>query len=360
MDACAGRHLRPFRPNSIETRFAMKRVTLKAAIDHKPRADDFALVEADRPACPEDGLLVRVVHLSLDPYVGARIRGRHMGEAPPAPMREAIPGAIVGQVTESRAREFKAGDWIHTMEGGWAEFVALDGAHARKIDPAIAPLAAHAGVLGMPGLTAWAGITQLARVSDGDTVLIDAAAGPVGGTAGQIARFQGAERVVGIAGGPEKCALVTDAYGFDACIDYKSDGWQDALAEALPDGLTVFFENVSAEMAMLALTHARPYARGVLCGLVDAYHDETPASHALNAGLIIGKRAQLSGLVVYDYFDRWGAFLSEIAPAVADGRIAFAEDRAEGLENAPALMERLMNGRNRGKAVVTVSPEGAP
>lgn len=335
----------------------MKLGTLKHAVDHKPTAEDFAIIEADRPTCPDDGLVVRVVHLSLDPYVGSRLRGRHMGEAPPEPMKGAIPGAIVGQVVESRAAAFREGDWVHAMEGGWQEFVALPASEVRKIDPTMAPLAAHAGVLGMPGLTAWAGITQLAKVGAGDTVLVDAAAGPVGGTVGQIARIKGAARVVGIAGGPEKCALVTDTYGFDACIDYKADGWRDRLAEALPDGLSVFFENVSADMAMLALTHAQTYARGVLCGLVDAYHTETQSQHPLNAGLIIGKRAQLHGLVVYDFYPRWHEYVAEAAPWITSGQLNFAEDRVDGLDNAPALFARLMAGQNKGKAVVTVAAE---
>lgn len=331
--------------------------TLKHAVDHKPVASDFAIIEADRPVCPEGGIVIRVVHLSLDPYVGSRLRGRHMGEPAPEPMKGAIPGAVIGQVVESRSTDFAEGDWAHAMEGGWQEYVAIASAEARKIDPNVAPLAAHAGVLGMPGLTAWSGITQLAKVGPGDTVLVDAAAGPVGGTVGQIARIKGADRVVGIAGGPEKCSLVTDTYGFDACIDYKSDGWRDRLAEALPDGLSVFFENVSADMAMLALTHAQTYARGVLCGLVDAYHTETQSQHPLNAGLIIGKRAQLFGLVVYDFYPRWDEYVAEAAPWIASGQLKFAEDRADGLENAPALFERLMNGKNKGKAVVTVAPE---
>ncbi|NQY98452.1 MAG: NADP-dependent oxidoreductase [Henriciella sp.] len=331
--------------------------TLKHAVDHKPVASDFAIIEADRPVCPEGGIVIRVVHLSLDPYVGSRLRGRHMGEPAPEPMKGAIPGAIIGQVVESRSPNFAEGDWAHAMEGGWQEFVAIAASEARKIDPNVAPLAAHAGVLGMPGLTAWSGITQLAKVGPSDTVLVDAAAGPVGGTVGQIARIKGADRVVGIAGGAEKCSLVTDTYGFDACIDYKSDGWRDRLAEALPDGLSVFFENVSADMAMLALTHAQTYARGVLCGLVDAYHTETQSQHPLNAGLIIGKRAQLFGLVVYDFYPRWDEYVAEAAPWIASGQLKFAEDRADGLENAPALFERLMNGKNKGKAVVTVAPE---
>lgn len=333
----------------------MKRITLKTAIDHKPRANDFAAIEVATPACPENGILVRALHVSLDPYVGSRIRGRHMGDVPPVPMQDEIPGAIVGQVVESRATGFSEGDYIHSMEGGWSEYCALPADQARKIDPDTAPLAAHAGVLGMPGLTAWAGITQLAKAGAGDTVLVDAAAGPVGGTVGQIARIKGASRIVGIAGGPQKCALVTDTYGFDACIDYKADGWQDALKQALPDGLSIFFENVSADMAMLALSHARLYARGVLCGLVDAYHDDAPAQHAINAGMVIGKRAQLSGLVVYDFYERWNEYVTEAAPWLASGVLKFAEDRVDGLENAPELFERLMNGQNMGKAVVTIS-----
>ena len=335
----------------------MKLGALKHAVDHKPVAADFSIIEAERPVCPEGSVLIRVVHLSLDPYVGSRLRGRHMGEPAPEPMRGAIPGAVVGQVTESRSADIAEGDWVHAMEGGWQEYIALPAKDVRKINPDAAPLSAHAGVLGMPGLTAWSGITQLAKVGAGDTVLVDAAAGPVGGTVGQIARIKGADRVVGIAGGPEKCALVTDIYGFDACIDYKADGWQNRLAEALPEGLSVFFENVSADMAMLALSHARPYVRGVLCGLVDAYHTKTQSQHPLNAGLIIGKRAQLSGLVVYDFYPRWDEYVAEAAPWIKSGALKFAEDRVKGLENAPALFERLMNGQNKGKAVVSVAPE---
>jgi NADPH-dependent curcumin reductase CurA len=336
----------------------MKRIVLKAPLADTPKADDFTLVDVPVPACPEGGILVRTVHLSLDPYIGSRLRGRHMGEAPPVPMREAIPGAIVGQVIESRAPGLLAGEWVHSMAGGWQEVCAIGPDGFRRIDPGRAPRAAHIGVLGMPGLTAWAGMTHLAKVREGDVVLIDAAAGAVGGTAGQIARLKGASRIVGIAGGAEKCRLVTETYGFDACIDYKSDGWQDALRAALPDGCSVFLENVSAEMAMTALSVSRTYVRGVLCGLVDAYHSAGPAPHALNAGMIIGKRAQLFGLVVYDFYPQWDNFVSEAAPWIEAGKLTFAEDRADGLEAAPALFERLMRGQNVGKAVVSVAPEG--
>jgi NADPH-dependent curcumin reductase len=331
----------------------MKQVVLKHALTAKPRATDFELIDAAVPACPAGGLLVRVVHVSLDPYVGSRLRGKHMGEAPPRPMLDAIPGAGVCQVVESDVAGIAAGDWVHSMEVGWREFADLPEGHFRKIDPEIAPLSAHAGVLGMPGLTAWAGMTQLAKVGAGDVVLVDAAAGPVGGTVGQIARIKGAKRVVGIAGGEVKCKLVTETYGFDACIDYKKDGWEAALTAALPEPPTVYFENVSTDMASKALMRMAVYGRVVLCGLVDQYHADTPPP-GLNAGLIVGKRAAVMGLVVYDFYPRWDEFVTEAAPWIASGALKFAEDRVTGLENAPALFERLLDGGNVGKAVVGV------
>ncbi len=335
----------------------MKLVTLKSVIDHKPCANDFAVIEVPMPQCPSNGVVVRVVHLSLDPYVGSTLRDRHMGHNAPTPMKDPITGGIVGQVVQSTMPDVGEGDWVHSMEGGWLEYAAIDAQHIRKIDPSIAPLSAHAGVLGMPGLTGWAGITQLANVGEGDTVLVDAAAGPVGGTVGQIARIKGAKRVVGIAGGPEKCALVENEYGFDKCVDYKKDGWRDDLGEALPEGLSVFFENVSAEMAMIALGHANLYARGVLCGLVDAYQTKTQSQHAMNIGMVIGKRAKLHGLVVYDFYERWNEYIAEAAPWIREGKLKIVEDRMDGLENAPILFERLMNGQNKGKAVITVAAE---
>lgn len=335
----------------------MKQIVLKRALDARPVAADFDLIEAAVPQCPEGGVLARVVHLSLDPYVGSRLRGKHMGEPAPVPGVEAVPGGAVCQVVESRADGVAAGDWVHSQEVGWREIADLTPGHFRKIDPAIAPLRAHAGVLGMPGLTAWAGMTQLARVGHADVVLVDAAAGPVGGTVGQLARLCGASRVVGIAGGAEKCALVTGTYGFDACIDYKAEGWQAALDEALQGAPpSVHFENVSTVMASMALMRMAPYGRMVLCGLVDQYHADAPPP-GLNSGLIVGKRAQVMGLVVYDFYDRWDGFLGEVAPWVAEGRLKFVEDRVDGLENAPALFERLMEGRNIGKAVVGVATE---
>jgi NADPH-dependent curcumin reductase CurA len=331
----------------------MKQIVLKAAIDHKPRAADFELVETDTPACPEGGVLVKLSHVSMDPYVGSRLRGRHMGEAPPVPGAEAIPGHGVGEVVESRSEAHQAGDVVYVMEAGWREYAAVPGAGARKVDAEGLDRSVFLSALGMPGLTAWAGMTRLAAVGEGDVVLVDAAAGAVGGCVGQIARARGAAEVYGIAGGAEKCALVEKTYGFDACFDYKAAGWSDQLAERVSGRLSVHFENVSTDMLTLALSNFKPYGRAVLCGLAAQYHADAPPP-GIPTGLIIGKRARLHGLVVYDFYDRWAVFLDEVAPLVRSGALTIAEDRAEGLEAAPGVFERLMDGANVGKALIAL------
>jgi NADPH-dependent curcumin reductase CurA len=331
----------------------MKQIVLRHVPPARPEATDFVAVEVAPPACPEDGVVIDVVHVSLDPYVGSRLRGRHMGEPAPRPGVDPIPGAVVGQIAHSRVPHLAEGQWVHSMQGAWAEKVALSSHALRPIEVHQTGSRAHLGALGMPGLTAWAGITQLARAGAGDQVLVDAAAGAVGGMAGQIARLRGASRVVGIAGGPAKCALVRERYGFDACVDYRADGWEDAVGLALPEGASVHFENVSVGMATMALQRLRPYGRMVLCGLVDQYHADT-VPPGLPAGLVIGRRAVVLGLVVYDFYPRWDEFVAEIAPHVASGGISIAEDVAQGLDAAPGLFERLMRGENIGKAVVDV------
>ncbi|MEM9704704.1 MAG: NADP-dependent oxidoreductase [Pseudomonadota bacterium] len=336
----------------------MTMIVLKHAVTARPKASDFVIREQTIPVCETDSIVARVLYLSLDPYIGSRLRGRHMGEKPPEPMEEPVPGAIVGEVIETRSGRFKEGDIIHSMDGAWSSFVHLSEAQCRNITTSNAPLSTHLGVLGMPGLTAWAGVTKLANVSDGDVFLVDAAAGPVGGTAGQIARICGASHVVGIAGGDRKCRLVEDAYGFDACIDYKEDGWQTELAQKTGAGVDVFFENVSANMAMTALSVSKPYVRGVFCGLAANYHDDAQATHPINAGMIIAKRAALHGLVVYDYYPLWEEYVAQATTWISDGALKFVEDRVDGLDKAPDLFEKLVNGQNIGKCIVDLTGRG--
>ena len=330
----------------------MKQVVLKRELTSKPEASDFELIETATPECPEGGILVDVKYISLDPYVGHLLHKGHMGQAKPEPGKGLIPGAIVGEVIESRSSKTKSGDFIHSMDGGWIEKITLKDKQFDVIDAEAAPLNAYAGALGMPGLTAWAGVTQLAKVKEGDVFLVDAAAGPVGGTAGQIARQRGAKTVIGIAGGLEKCKAVKEIYGFDACLDYKSNGWQDSLKDYAPNGISVHFENVGADMLGFAVSNMQLYARAVLCGLAAHYHDPEPAKTLI--GPIIGTRASFHGLVVYDFYDRWAQFRAEVAPWIKSGAVKILEDRVEDLEHAPALMEKLVNGANVGKCIVAL------
>ncbi|MBY0423902.1 MAG: hypothetical protein K2Q06_16475, partial [Parvularculaceae bacterium] len=215
----------------------MEAVVLARPINAAPVAADFRIVAAPTPEPRADEILVRALYLSLDPYVGSVLRGRHMGERPPA-VGETIPGRGVGEVVAARAAGFAEGDLVRA-DLGWRTHAAVAAAAAEKIDADAAPLSAQLGVAGMPGLTAWAGMKHLAEATTGDAVLVSSAAGAVGGAAGQIARLLGASTVVGLAGGPEKCRSVTSVYGFDDAIDYRSPDWKDRLNAAFPRGISV-------------------------------------------------------------------------------------------------------------------------
>jgi NADPH-dependent curcumin reductase CurA len=335
---------------------ANRHVVLKRAPAAMPKAADLEVVACPMPSGPPaEGLLLRVIALSMDPYLGGRLRGRHMGEEAPAPGGK-LPGFGVAEVIESAHEGFKPGDYVVT-ETGWSRYAAVPAAGARKVAPGIAPISAHLGVLGMPGLTAWAGVTQLAKVGPKDVFVVDAAAGAVGGTAGQIARNLGA-RTVGIAGGPEKCALVTGGYGFDECIDYRAEGWQVRLKAACGAGPTVHFENVGESVLHTVFPMLQNYARLVLCGLAEHYHsDGKPPS--LPVGPIVGKRAVIHGLVVYDFYDRLAEWVAMATPWIADGKLVVHEDASDGLDSAPAQFERMLRGQHLGKAIVRVAPDRA-
>ena len=290
----------------------MKQIVLKHKIDSAPRASDFTEITIDRPDCPDGGVLVKVKFLSIDPYVGHLLHKGHMHAAPPEPGVGSIPAGIVGEVISSKSGKAKVGDFVHATDGSWAEYNAFTDNQFTCIDPDAAPLRAYAGVLGMPGLTAWASVTQLARVQDGDVYAVNAAAGPVGGACGQFARMKGAKTVIGVAGGAEKCKLVEEVYGFDTCVDYKSADWKDDYKAAAPDGISVHHENVGADQLAFAMQNLQLYGRIVLCGLAAHYHDTKPAMTMI--GPMVGKRAVVSGLVVYDFYNRWDEFRAEVAP----------------------------------------------
>lgn len=328
-------------------------VILSHLIDAKPVASDFEMKSIGLPVIGDGELLVRVIYLSLDPYVGSALRGRHM-TAQPQP-GDVIPGNGLGQVVETNSPDFAVGDYV-SGEMGWRDHVVVKAAEMRNINPAAAPLSTQIGVTGMPGLTAYASMHHLAEVKPGDHVLISSAAGPVGGTCGQIARILGATNVVGIAGSDEKCALVKDTYGFDACINYKDADWKEQLANAMSQGINVYHDNVGGDLLATALLNLADYGRVVLCGLASQYHaEERPAGP--NPGIFIVKRAKVMGLVVYDFLSEQQNVAEKIGQWIADGKLHYAEDRAEGLDQAPVLFEKLMLGDNIGKTIVAVGPE---
>jgi NADPH-dependent curcumin reductase len=328
----------------------MRQVQLIAPLSAAPMAADLEVADAPIPACPEDGVLIKVAAISVDPYVGAAMRGRHMGYTA-LPAGGVPPGHGVGLVIESRNAAYPIGAWV-VAETGWREIAAAPAsAIFRTVTPGDLPLSYQVGVLGMPGLTGFAGAVRLGGARAGDTVLVSAATGPVGSAFGQIARIKGANKVVGIAGGPEKCKTVVDAYGFDACIDYKAEGWREAIKEAAPEGYSLYIENVGADMFAAAINALAINGRMIICGLAAHYQADGPPASTL-MGPIVGKRAHVMGLVVYDFYGEHAAYAAEALTWVKDGRLKTLEDAADGLAEGPALLERLMTGKNVGKAVI--------
>jgi NADPH-dependent curcumin reductase CurA len=321
----------------------VREIVLARPVSDGARVEDFEVVERALPARPPAGTVhVRLLWLTLDPYIPQALRGRHMGAPAPAP-GESLPGESVALVLSSAAPGLDAGDHV-VGHFGWADEAVVPAERLRKVDPALG-LAEHLGILGMPGLTAWAGITQLASVKPDDTVCVDAAAGTVGGTAGQIAKLSGAN-VVGIAGGAEKARLATDVYGFDSCVDYHRDGWE----ERLPRDIAVHFENVGQRVLDAVLPRLRLYGQVVLCGLAQHYGDGSQA--LLSAGLLMGKRATVRGLIVYDFEPRRDEWIAFAAPHLREGRLVEARDVASGLESAPAQLVRVAEGRTIGRPLV--------
>lgn len=330
----------------------MKKIVLKHRLNAAPIASDFTTIECEMPKCPDNGIIIEVNFISLDPYVGHLLNKGHMGKKIPEPGRGMIPGGVVGVIVESRCSSAKVGEYAYATDGGWAEYNAFTEDQFKVVDAEAAPLNTYVGVLGMPGLTAWAGVTKLARVKEGDVFAVNAAAGPVGGTAGQIARIKGAKTVIGIAGSDEKCNIVEKTYGFTRCVNYKTYTWKEDYKAAAPEGISVHYENVGSEQLEFAMQNLNLYGRVVLCGLAAHSHDPKPAMTKI--GPMVGKRANVLGLVCFDFYDRWEEFRNEVTPWVQSGDITIVEDKVKGLKNAPALLEKLMSGQNVGKCLVEI------
>jgi NADPH-dependent curcumin reductase CurA len=313
--------------------------------------DNFRLEQVPVPAVGEGQLLVRNHYLSLDPYMRGRME-TSKSYASPQPLDETMVGGTVGIVEASRNPGFSVGDAVAGMFG-WQEYGLSDGSGLRKLDVRQVPLSAYLGVLGMPGVTAWYGVNRICAPKPGETVLVSAASGAVGSVAGQLAKQVGC-RTIGIAGGRDKCAYVTDELGFDACIDHRAHtdvrSMADALKSVAPDGIDAVFENVGGIGLDAALTRINGFGRIALCGLIAGYDGADISIHNVRALLVM--RVKLQGFIITEHMDAWPAALAELTTLVAGGRLRYRETVAQGLAAAPEAFMGLLRGRNFGKQIV--------
>jgi len=326
---------------------------LAARPEGEPEMDSFELRERDVPE-PEHGeLLVRVRYLSVDPYMRGRMRDAE-SYAEPWDVGDAMSGGVVGEVVESESEAYDAGDLV-TGNGTWADYSVLDADSAVSVDPAVADLPAHLGVLGMPGRTAYFGLLDVGEPTPGDTVVVSGAAGAVGSVVGQIARLNGC-RVVGFAGSEEKVAWLTDDLGFDAAINYKTtDDYRAALDDAAPDGVDVYFDNVGGPITDAVFARLNLDARVAVCGQIAHYNDESVPTGPRKLPQLIATRAKVEGLLVRDFAPRFAQATERLAAWVESGNLVHRETVVEGLENAPDAFLGLFSGENIGKQVVRVS-----
>jgi len=324
------------------------RIVLASRPTGQPAAEHFRLETVPLPTLGEHQVLVRNDWLSIDPYM----RGRMMDirtYAEPVGLGEVMVGDTAGEVIASRDPAFAVGDHVVGILG-WQRHAAVDGARLRRVDAARLPLQAYLGVAGMPGVTAYVGMIDLCEPKPGETVVVTAASGAVGSTAGQLARLRGC-RVVGVAGGAEKCRHVVDDLGFDACIDYKADDFKACIAQAVPDGIDAIFDNVGGEILATLLGRVNHFARIALCGAISEL--DNPQPHGLKRLLpFIVNRVRLQGFIVSDHAARWPAAIDELSGHVAAGRMRSRESIADGLAAAPAALIGLFEGRNLGKQLV--------
>jgi NADPH-dependent curcumin reductase CurA len=327
-----------------------KQIILETRPVGKLTPDSFRLVEAPTPAVGEGQMLVRQHYLSLDPYMRGRLNDSKSYTRPQA-LGEVMGGEAVGEVVESRLSGFEPGDFV-IGHGGWQTYVLTTGAGFRKIDARRIPPQAYLGVVGMPGVTAWYGLNKIIAPKAGETVLVSAASGAVGSVVGQLAKLGGA-RVVGIAGGPGKCAYVAGELGFDACVDHKSPQFADELKAALPDGIDGLFENVGGESFTLSLRRLNDFARIAICGLIASY--EGPVTTLPDMRLFLVRRIKVEGFIVSDHRPLWPEALGELSGHVAEGRLRYRETIREGLEAAPQALIDLLQGGNFGKMLVKLT-----
>jgi NADPH-dependent curcumin reductase CurA len=320
----------------------------------EPTPDDFQITEVDVPSPGDDEALVQVLQISLDPAM----RGWMSDAAsyvPPVGLGEVMRAGTAGVVVESNSDSLSPGDHVVGILGV-QEYGVAPGKALTKVDTSMAPLATFLGGLGMPGLTAYFGLTEVGDLQEGDTVVISGAAGAVGSVAGQIAKAKGAGKVIGIAGGPEKCSWLLDDLGFDEAIDYKSEKVGRRLHEVAPDGINVYFDNVGGDILDAALANLAWGARVVICGAISQYNAEGGMKGPSNYMMLLVKRSRMQGFLVFDYVRQYGDALREMAGWLQSGQLKTREEIVEGsIEDFQPTLMQLFRGENTGKLVLQIA-----
>lgn len=327
-----------------------QRIVLAARPRGEVQPDNFRLETLPMPVIGDGQVLVRNHYLSLDPYMRGRMSDAKSYAAPQL-LDETMIGGTVGEVIASHNPKFAAGDFVVGMFG-WSEIGLSDGALLRKVDTKVIPASAYLGAVGMPGMTAWYGFNHIIQARPGETVVVSAASGAVGSVVGQLAKLRGC-RVVGIAGGADKCAYVVNELGFDACVDYKAGRLEADLAAATPDGVDGIFENVGGAVFDAALGRTNAFARVALCGMIAGYNGEEVAIR--NARLLLTNRLTTRGFIVTEHLDLWPQGLAELGGLVATGKLKYRESVAQGVAAAPAALIGLLKGKNFGKQLVKLN-----
>jgi NADPH-dependent curcumin reductase len=333
-----------------------RRIVLASRPVGEPTPADFRLEEFPLPVPGAGELLLRTKWLSLDPYM----RGR-MSDAPsyakPVGVGEVMEGGTVSEVMASGNDAFKVGDVV-VGRTGWQTHALSDGKGLRKLDPALAPVSTALGVLGMPGMTAYAGLLEIGKPQPGECVAVAAASGAVGAVVGQIAKIKGC-RVVGIAGGAEKCRHVKEELGFDDCIDHRAPELAERLQAACPKGIDVYFENVGGRVFEAVFPLLNAFARVPVCGLISQYNASSPPQSAVSVPQLmramLTKRLTFRGFIVTDFAARHADFLRDVPAWLKEGRVKYREDIVEGLEQAPRALIGLLRGENFGKRLIRVA-----
>jgi NADPH-dependent curcumin reductase CurA len=339
-----------------------KAVYLKEYPSGMPSPDEFAVKEIDVASPGAGEMLCRTVWMSVDPYMRGRMRPDIKSYIPPFSLDAPLDGGAVSEVIESNVSGFAPGDYVVDFSGGWKEYYISKGERTQKVDPNLAPLSSYLGVLGMPGLTAWSGVTQILKPKEGETMFVSGAAGAVGSVVCQLGKIKGC-RVIASAGSKEKCDWLEKEAGVDVALNYKDykNAYEltKALAEAAPKGVDCYFENVGGMHLEAALNCIGFGGRMAWCGMIAQYNNKEPVPGPPNLINVVGRGVLIRGFIVSEYMDKAMEFAMEVAPLLAQGKIKFQESVYEGLEKAPEAFIGLFKGENFGKAVIRVGPDKA-